>query len=74
MITTQSAVSQPTSPAVELSFQPESGLWVTLRNELSDYSYEEALLLCEAFPGEWVAWVPGFGEVTLSRGQFHQIV
>ncbi len=53
-------------------FQPESGLWVTLRNAPTDYSHHEALLLCEAFPGEWVSWVPGFGEITLSRGQFHQ--
>ena len=53
-------------------FQPESGLWVSLRNAPSDYSHDEALLLCETFPGEWASWVPGFGEITLSRGQFHQ--
>jgi hypothetical protein len=78
MVTTQStvsqpAVSQPTSPDIESSFQPESGMWVALRDDLSDYSHEEALLLCELFPGEWVSWVPGFGEATLSRGQFYQI-
>ncbi|MGC1306669.1 MAG: hypothetical protein WA885_05525 [Phormidesmis sp.] len=53
-------------------FQPESGLWVALRNAPDDYSHDEALLLCETFPGEWVSWVPGYGEITLSRGQFHQ--
>lgn len=53
-------------------FQPEGGMWVALRNPPSDYSHDEALLLCEMFPGEWVSWVPGYGEITLSRGQFHQ--
>lgn len=53
-------------------FQPESGLWVALRNAPSDYSHDEALLLCETIPGEWVSWVPGFGEITLNRSQFHQ--
>ncbi|MGB3292256.1 MAG: hypothetical protein WBB01_04570 [Phormidesmis sp.] len=52
-------------------FQPESGLWVALRNAPDDYSHHEALLLCETFPGEWVSWVPGFGEIVLSRGQFY---
>lgn len=62
----------PESTSDHALFQPESGLWVTLRNAPSDYSHDEALLLCETFPGEWVSWVPGFGELTLSRGQFHQ--
>ncbi|MGF1569091.1 MAG: hypothetical protein ACFCVD_13645 [Nodosilinea sp.] len=53
-------------------FQPEPGRWVTLRNAPSDFSHHEALLLCETFPGEWVSWIPGYGEVTLSRGQFYQ--
>ncbi|EDX83031.1 hypothetical protein S7335_209 [Synechococcus sp. PCC 7335] len=62
----------PESPSDHALFKPESGLWVTLRNAPSDYSHHEALLLCETFSGEWVSWVPGFGEITLSRGQFHQ--
>lgn len=53
-------------------FQPEGGLWVALRNAPDDYSHDEALLLCETFLGEWVSWVPGYGEITLSRGQFYQ--
>lgn len=54
------------------AFQPESGLWVALRNAPSDYSHDEALLLCETFSGEWVSWVPGYGEITLNRSQFYQ--
>ncbi len=54
------------------SFQPESDQWVALRNAPSDYSHNEALLLCETSLGEWIAWIPGFGEITLNRSQFHQ--
>ncbi|MFK8185634.1 MAG: hypothetical protein AB8B99_19840 [Phormidesmis sp.] len=67
-----SSVASAESKRDHSLFQPESGLWVALRNAPSDYSHDEALLLCETFPGEWVSWVPGFGEITLSRGQFHQ--
>ena len=67
----QSAVL-PDSVYDHAVFQPESGLWVALRNAPSDNSYDEALLLCETTPGEWVSWVPGFGEMTLNRGQFYQ--
>ena len=67
----QSAVSSKSARGHAV-FQPEGGLWVSLRNAPSDYSHDEALLLCETFPGEWVSWVPGFGEITLNRGQFYQ--
>ncbi len=66
-----SPVTAPSDASGSEGFRPESGLWVALRNPPSDYSHDEALLLCETFPGEWVSWVPGFGEITLSRGQFH---
>lgn len=66
-----SPLAAPSETTSSEGFRPESGLWVALRNAPSDYSHNEALLLCETFPGEWVSWVPGFGEITLSRGQFH---
>lgn len=63
----------PTALASEAAtFRPESDLWVALRNPPSDYSHHEALLLCEIDSGDWVAWVPGYGEITLSRSQFYQ--
>ncbi len=71
--TVQLAAPATSSPDSAV-FQPESGLWVALRNLPSDESHHEALLLCETFPGEWVSWVPGFGEITLDRGQFYQSV
>jgi hypothetical protein len=34
---------------------------------------EEALLLCERDRGEWVAWIPDYGEAILYRHQFFGI-
>ena len=62
-----------TTPPIEAAFSPQQGLWVQLRNRPSDYAFDQALLLCESFPGEWVAWIPGFGEINLTRGQFLQL-
>jgi hypothetical protein len=39
-----------------------SGDWVKLSQLPSEYSHDEALLLCEIGGGEWITWVPGFGE------------
>lgn len=47
----------------------QSDAWVTLHHPPSDYSHHEALLLCEAMPGEWVSWVPGYGEIVLTLDQ-----
>ena len=58
---------------VEAAFAPQEGLWVQLRNRPSDFAFDQALLLCETFPGEWITWIPGFGEMTLTRGQFLQL-
>lgn len=62
-----------TATPIEAAFTPQQGLWVQLRNRPSDYAFDQALLLCETFPGEWVAWIPSFGEITLTRGQFLQL-
>ena len=74
----QATTPQNSSPQVDFSpsaqkapFEPESGLWATLRDAPSEYSHNEALLLCETETGAWVSWVPGYGEITLSRSQFH---
>jgi hypothetical protein len=85
---TPSAISSLTLPALNgngsgAEFAPTPYLWVKLRDLLSDYSYDEALLLCEvaaespsdfgpnSVPQEWVAWVPDVGEVRLQRRQFY---
>jgi hypothetical protein len=43
---------------------------VQLRDRLSEYSDDQALLLCEATDGRWVAWIPDHGEALLERDQF----
>ncbi len=51
-------------------FSPMAQTWVTLRDLPSEYSFDQALLLCEADRDTWVAWVPDHGEVRLDRAQF----
>ncbi|MGL5081353.1 MAG: hypothetical protein ACRC8A_07685 [Microcoleaceae cyanobacterium] len=52
------------------TFIPRANDWVQLRDSLSDYSADQALLLCETSNDRWVAWVPDYGEAVLKRGQF----
>lgn len=59
---------QATVPSSDV-FVPKSDQWVQLRDCLSQYSADTALLLCEGDNGRWVAWVPGFGQATLERSQ-----
>jgi hypothetical protein len=50
-------------------FIPQAYQWVQLRDLLSEYSADQALLLCEETKGRWVAWVPDYGEALLEREQ-----
>jgi hypothetical protein len=50
-------------------FIPQAHQWVQLRDRLSEYSANQALLLCEELEGRWVAWVPDHGEALLEREQ-----
>lgn len=45
--------------------------WVKLIELPSEYSADEALLLCQESPDTWVAWVPDHGEVRLDRSNFY---
>jgi len=51
------------------AFVPQADQWVQLRDRLSDYSADQALLLCEEADGRWVVWVPDHGEAVLEREQ-----
>ena len=55
-----------TSP--KQKFQPDT--WVQLLELPSEYSFAEALLLCQHSPDEWVAWIPDHGEAVLKESQF----
>ncbi|MEP0779029.1 hypothetical protein NDI39_15575 [Microcoleus sp. ZQ-A2] len=50
-----------------------SSTWVKLQECPSPYSHDEALLLCQHSDSEWMAWVPGYGEIVLHRSQFSEI-
>lgn len=59
---------QPAATSSEI-FVPQADQWVQLRDCLSEYSADTALLLCQGDKGRWIAWVPGFGQATLERSQ-----
>jgi hypothetical protein len=61
-------ISQETMTSVT-GFTPEADQWVQLRDSLSDYSADEALLLCEEVEGYWVAWIPSYGQARVRREQ-----
>ncbi|MCD8485900.1 MAG: hypothetical protein LRZ84_03880 [Desertifilum sp.] len=44
--------------------------WVKLTQPLSDYSDDEALLLCQQSATEWVVWIPGYGEAIVNQSKF----
>jgi hypothetical protein len=43
----------------------EASLWVKLVEAPSDWSDDEALLLCQESENRWLAWIPGYGEASL---------
>lgn len=51
------------------AFVPQPYQWVQLRDPLSTYSADQAYLLCEVQTGQWLAWVPNYGEARLHRHQ-----
>jgi hypothetical protein len=53
-------------------FVPTAQHWVTLRDLPSEYSYDQALLICKSDSETWIAWVPDHGEIRLDRGQFYR--
>ncbi|NJO77763.1 MAG: hypothetical protein HC827_04030 [Cyanobacteria bacterium RM1_2_2] len=71
LLTATSSVWSANATATE--FVPEPNLWVKLRDSLSPYSFDEALLLCQEANELWIAWVPDFGEVVLERHQFYRL-
>jgi hypothetical protein len=71
-------VTSPSTVAIDADiiidrFQPQSDTWVKLRDRPTPYSDDEALLLCETVEGLWLAWVSGFGQMTLQPGEFYRL-
>jgi hypothetical protein len=48
----------------------QASTWVKLLELPSDYSFDEALLLCQVTEDEWLAWIPDHGEALLNTRQF----
>lgn len=56
-------------PTCKITYNRDS--WVNLLARPSEYSADEALLLCQESLETWVAWVPNHGEVRLTRDLFY---
>jgi hypothetical protein len=68
------AVMSSTMPVVSIDgFVPQRDLWVELRNSPAKYAEDMALLVCEVAADNWIAWVPGYGEILLNRSAFHRM-
>ena len=50
----------------------QASAWVKLRERPSEYSHDEALLLCQHSDTEWIVWIPEYGEMVLHRSQLSQ--
>lgn len=56
-------------PVCQITYNRDA--WVKLNGVLSDYSFDEALLLCQQDSNQWLAWVPDHGEVIVNRSDFY---
>jgi hypothetical protein len=45
--------------------------WVKLIQPPSEYSFGEAMLLCQETENTWLAWIPDYGEVLLDKSNFY---
>lgn len=53
------------------SNQYAPSMWVHLFQPPTDFSFDEALLLCQQDDDDtWVVWIPGYGEMTLKETEF----
>lgn len=57
------------NPVCHITYTRDS--WVKLIERPSEYSADEALLLCQESIDTWVAWVPAHGEVRLNRSNLY---
>lgn len=40
----------------------QAGKWIHLEQVPSPFAHPEGLLLCQVSKGEWVMWIPEYGE------------
>jgi hypothetical protein len=63
------AIKTDRYPVCHITYNRDA--WVRLLQPPSEYSFDEALLLCQESPSSWVAWIPDHGEIVLDRGDFY---
>lgn len=56
-------------PLCQITYNRDA--WVKLLQLPSEYSADEAKLLCQESAETWVAWVPDHGETVLNRSDFY---
>jgi hypothetical protein len=57
------------NPVCKITYNRDS--WVKLLQLPNEYSFDEALLLCQESQDTWIAWVPSHGEILLNRSDFY---
>lgn len=65
----ETAIASGWNPVCHITYNRDA--WVKLLQPPSEYSFDEAKLLCRESPDTWVAWVPNHGEVVLDRSHFY---
>ncbi|AUS98954.1 hypothetical protein CLI64_00235 [Nostoc sp. CENA543] len=74
MLVTETYPVFPFSPLSGINYDdhitPINETWVKLLHLPSEYSCDEAKLLCQESPNTWVAWIPDYGEMTLHESCF----
>lgn len=61
------------SPQISYCPRAEVNSWVKLLQRPTSLGCDKALLLYPISPQKWRAWVPGYGEISLSVRQFSKI-
>ena len=57
------------NPVCHITYSRDS--WVKLLCPPTEYSFDQALLLCPESSNTWVAWIPDFGETILDRSEIY---
>jgi hypothetical protein len=65
----ENAIALGWNPVCHITYNRDA--WVKLLEPPSEYSFDEAKLLCQESPDSWVAWVPDYGEVVLDKSYFY---
>jgi hypothetical protein len=63
------AIASSWNPVCHMTYNRDA--WVKLIHPPSEYSFDEAKLLCQQSQDTWIAWVPDYGEIVLDRSDFY---